>query len=701
MIRWVRRNYLQPLSKKTMNRTLRTTTLLSIALSLATRTMAQCPVGEVEVTINVITDDYGNETYWQLVPGGNVCGDAPIFVGGNPALNCGSGAGETSPTGGYANNTTITEGPWCLTEGASYTIHSLDSWGDGHASFQVVVSGGVAATFTAQGVNAAHTFIASPPQPLDMSVTKLITSLYSEVGQQLIVRGTLANTGLSSVQSYTLNYRLNGGSIVAQPVSGADLSSGEVVEFEHDTPWVPDEDGSYTLEVWATEINGEDDQFPVNDLRTATLTVNPATPDLTDAYLFSPPSFTMIADDDDDLLVPRDLDFHPDRSRNELWVLNKDVAQTGGSTVRFFNPGEEDMTFLWQRDPASRHFLSLPTAIAMGDNGNFATCPGIFDANQNGGDPFTGPTLWSADPAIYAQNQFGPLGSHLDMLHVNPESQGIAHDFWNRFWLVDGYNGDIVMNDFREDHTPGQDFHGDARIRRYDSFTVTRDPNNHVVSHCVLDKATGWLYVVDNGGQRVLRMNTRTGTNAGAASYGPWESYVEYSRYINYEWEVIISSGLVSPAGIDLIGDHLVVSDHATGDIVIYDKSGAVVTEEGRIATGAAGIMGIKVGPDGRIWYVNATTHQLVRMEPSLNVGMTSTNDAPFSLFPNPVNTTLHLRGEVPSNASAEVRDMMGRTCAAVIPGDLRQGIDVSNLAPGTYLLQVEGSRALPFSVRH
>jgi hypothetical protein len=38
---------------------------------------------------------------------------------------------------------------------------------------------------------------------------------------------------------------------------------------------------------------------------------------------------------------------------------------TGGSTVRFFNPGEEDMTFLWQRDPASRHFLSLPTAIAM------------------------------------------------------------------------------------------------------------------------------------------------------------------------------------------------------------------------------------------------------------------------------------------------------------------------------------------------
>ena len=684
-----------------MSRTVRCFFALPFSLLLALPVWSQCPAGEVEVTINVITDDYGNETYWQLVPGGNVCGEAPIFIGGNPALDCSSGAGSTTPAGGYANNTTITEGPWCLTEGASYTIHSLDSWGDGHASFQVVVEGGVAANFSAQGENAAHTFIASPPQELDMSVTKLITALYSEEGQSVIVRGTLANTGLSSVQSYTLNYRLNGGTVVSQAVTGADLSPGDVVEFEHNTPWTPDAAGSYTLEVWATDINGEDDQFPVNDLRTATLTVNTATPDILAEYLVGSPSFAVIADDDDDLLVPRDLDFHPDRNRNELWVINKDVAQTGGSTVRFFNPGEEEMTYLWQRDPNAWHFMNLPTAIAMADNGNFATSPGIFDANQNGGEPFTGPTLWSADPAIYAQNLFGPLGSHLDMLHVNPQSQGIAHDFWNRYWLVDGHVGDVVMNDFREDHGPGQSYHGDAVIRRYDAFTITRDPNDHVVSHCVLDKATGWLYVVDNGGQRVLRMNTRSGANAGAATFGPWESYVEYSRVVGYDWEVIISTGLVSPAGIDLIGDHLVVSDHATGDIIIYDKSGATVTELGRIATGAAGIMGIKVGPDGRIWYVNATTHQLVRVEPSINVGIDRKEQVPFTLFPNPVDHTLFLQGQVPATAAAEVRDMLGRVCTAVIPNDLRLGIDVSGLADGTYLLHVEGAMALPFTVRH
>jgi hypothetical protein len=47
----------------------------------------------------------------------------------------------------------------------------------------------------------------------------------------------------------------------------------------------------------------------------------------------------MIADDDDDLLVPRDLDFHPDRSRNELWVLNKDVAQHRRQHRALLQPG--------------------------------------------------------------------------------------------------------------------------------------------------------------------------------------------------------------------------------------------------------------------------------------------------------------------------------------------------------------------------
>ncbi len=44
---------------------------------------AQCPVGEVEVTIQIETDNYGYEGYWQLVPAGNSCGSGIIASGGN------------------------------------------------------------------------------------------------------------------------------------------------------------------------------------------------------------------------------------------------------------------------------------------------------------------------------------------------------------------------------------------------------------------------------------------------------------------------------------------------------------------------------------------------------------------------------------------------------------------------------------------
>jgi len=231
----------------------------------------------------------------------------------------------------------------------------------------------------------------------------------------------------------------------------------------------------------------------------------------------------------------------------------------------------------------------------MGDNGFFSTSPGIFDANQNGGDPFTGPTLWSADTAIYAATIYGPLGSHFDMLHVTPNSQGIAHERWNKYWVVDGFNGDVVMHDFAVDHGAGNSYHGDAIIRRYADFTITKDPNDHIVSHDVMDKATGWLYVVDHGGQRVLRMDTKTGAVSGTGNYGPWETYVEYSMVSGYDWEVVASTGLVEPSGVDVIGDRLLVSDHANGDIVIYNIAVDPVVELGRIQTGSAGIMGIRV----------------------------------------------------------------------------------------------------------
>ncbi|MBX2971702.1 MAG: T9SS type A sorting domain-containing protein [Flavobacteriales bacterium] len=658
--------------------------------------MAQCEDGQLEVRIQVHTDTYGNETMWQLVQQGAACGASPIFVGGNPAVTCASAGSFESPPGGYAGNTTIATGPWCLVAGAQYDIICVDSYGDGQAAFTVLVEGVYAASFPATGgAMNRYTFTVRLPEERDMAIISNETSMYGEVDMPVLMAVTVKNVGSAAVTSFGIGYTVPGGSEVTETITG-NLAPGAEREVLMSAPWLPQAEGANEVTIRITGVNGESDQGVGNDNVTRTIRIDPAIPDRADDYLLEAPALTQVANADQDILVPRDLDFHPDRSRNELWVINKGNANTGGNTVKFTDPGEADQTFLYQRDPAVRHFMSLPTGIAMGDNNAFATCPGIYDANGNQSTttPFTGPTLWSADPAIYAQNQFGPLGSHLDMLHVTPRSQGIAHERWNRYWVVDGHNRDVVMHDFKGDHGPGQDYHGNAVIHRYTQVSITRDPNDHIVSHCVLDKRTGWLYIVDNGGQRILRLNTRTGNLAGTPSFGPFESYVQYRNVTGATVQVIVNSGLQQPAGIEVVGNSLYVSDHATGEIIIYDMANGFA-ERGRIAA-TPGIMGIKAGFDGRLWYVNATNSTLVRVDPANEiVGIAETTASTWSIHPNPASTSVAIvaPGLAP-NTRVDVRDSAGRLCLQGRLGDFAQGMDVQELPNGVYTATIQGRNA-------
>ncbi|HMU14853.1 MAG: T9SS type A sorting domain-containing protein [Bacteroidetes bacterium] len=649
--------------------------------------LAQCLPGEVEVSITVHTDTYGYETWWQLVPGGNACDDGAIFSGGNPTMGCNSGGTQAQVQQGYGNNLAITEGPWCLIEGANYTIYSIDDWGDNSAGFEVIVNGVSSEYFDqAPGATNVYTFTATQPVERDLKVASLTTSLFANAGDHIEVNGTVKNTGSTAATQAVLEWSIDGGTPVTTELTDLSILPQATFEFVHPISWQPMEAGTYELTVHVVSVNGQADENPANDELSSSHVISPSIPDITDQYLDVPPVLTVVATSDQDLLVPRDLDFHPDASRNQLWVINEETEANGGSTVTFYDAGEPGMTHQWRHDPNAWHFMSLPTGIAMGDNNNFATSPGVYDANHNGGDPFTGPTLWSADTAIYAHNSYGPLGSHLDMLHVNASSQGIAHERWNRYWVVDGNRGDIVMNDFRVDHGPGNDYHGNAIIRRYADITITKDPNDQVVSHNVFDKRNGMLYVVDFGGQRVLRINTTTGTVSGPGNWGPWETYAEYTMVTGYDHEVIISEGLSEPAGIDLIGDRLIVSDHANGDIIIYDVSGSGAPELGRIHTGTPGIMGVKVGPDGRIWYVNASTHALVRVDPQDPSAVAEYQHQEVVLFPNPAQEVVMLNVDA---CTYEVLDTQGRVLLSGRALSRNTGIDVSALASGTYPVRV------------
>lgn len=325
-------------------------------------------------------------------------------------------------------------------------------------------------------------------------------------------------------------------------------------------------------------------------------------------YGSNAPAITIQATADDDLNIPQDLDFHPNRFM-ELWVINKDVDMTGGSTVTISNAGSDNQSFDFRRDGNAWHFMALPSAMAFSTNGNWASVANIRDANRQGGT-FTGPSLWSSDMNIYARPS-GGNGSHLDMLHGSPFGMGIAAEKDNAFWVFDGFYGHLVRYDFAADHGPGNDDHSDGKVHRYTEVKLTR--NGDLPSHMVLDGQKKWLYIVDGTNQRVIRVNIQTGSKKGDMNLIN-EPLAEHWEMQGVQSEVINIPGLANPVGIEIRGNRLFVSDYESGDIVAVNVDNNEVL--GRISTGKKGICGIKVGPDNKLWFVNALSNELGRVDP-------------------------------------------------------------------------------------
>jgi len=577
--------------------------------------VAQCETDEVEVTIVISTDDYGYEAYWQLFPASSTCGTNTIATGGNLTIGCEGGGLEIQEPSGYGDNITVTEGPFCLTAGDSFSIFYVDDWGDGGFGFDVLVNGYQTASFyEPTGTDFTFTFDALEPLDYDMMLHHSHRPYTFDEQGMKDIKGHIINKGKETITTCEIAYQVDDAPIQTHTFTGLNIPNQGEYHFSH-----PNESyiaaGSHQLKIWINSLNGTADLNNANDTLTKNLVFSAGIPNIVDDYLTATPTISIIGTAADNLNGPTDLDFHPDLSRKELWTINKRTEANGGSMVIYFDAGQPTQTDETHIDGNAYHFMSLPTGMAFSLNGNWANAPGVFDANHNGDEPFTGPSLWSGDLSIFAQPS-GGNGSHLDMLHVNPECQGIASENDNVFWVFDGYNNDIVRCDFQADHGPGNHYHGDAIIRRYSEEAVQKDVNEKVVSHLVLDEKKEWVYVVDYGNQRVIRIDTKSGTPDGTPTFGPYETYAEYSSVTGYTWETVVGNGLVEPAGIDIIEDRMLVSDYATGQIIVYDIASMPATELGRISTDAQGIMGIKIGPDGNIWYVDydANTVNVVKL---------------------------------------------------------------------------------------
>ena len=180
------------------------------------------------------------------------------------------------------------------------------------------------------------------------------------------------------------------------------------------------------------------------------------------------------------------------------------------------------------------------------------------------------------------------------------------------YWLFDGFHNAICKYDFATPHQHGGDNHSDGRVYRHSDVIVERVPG--LSSHMEIDPVSGWLYIADTGNERILRMDPNSGEfEQNLTPYG--EALQAYWSMSETDWNIVADTDLIYPTGLDIYGNRLLISDFDNGDIIIYDISQDSVVELGRIETGLSNeIMGLKVSPDGAIWYVCSNANELYQI---------------------------------------------------------------------------------------
>jgi thiol-disulfide isomerase/thioredoxin len=118
------------------------------------------------------------------------------------------------------------------------------------------------------------------PYNFDMAVESL--DMFSTVGLNnapFTLEGTIKNYGGTTISSLTLNYSINGGTAVTDNLTGLSIAPYGTYTFSHNTNWNPGSTGNYDVTIWASALNGGNDQNNGNDTLSTMIEVVTATAD--------------------------------------------------------------------------------------------------------------------------------------------------------------------------------------------------------------------------------------------------------------------------------------------------------------------------------------------------------------------------------------------------------------------------------------
>lgn len=287
-------------------------------------------------------------------------------------------------------------------------------------------------------------------------------------------------------------------------------------------------------------------------------------------------------------------------------------ALEGVNTI-IFNPGEANQRADVLVDGNAWHFMRRPSSMAFGAENTFATCHeertgNFLDDVAN----FIGPTLWSSDLSVFAQDPGPGLnGSHLDMLHQTPYCMGIAHEQGNVYWTFNGLAGALDRYDFAADHGPGWDDHSDGEVQRYAVGQFKRVEG--VPSHMVV--VDGWVYTADTGNRRIVRFNPEGATVSGAIA-PTYEPLAVNEILTGGTLTDVITFGATSlPSGLVHHDGMLFTSDNASGKILAVSLEGEIVREL-QTPLGAGALSALAIGPDNKLYFADLTNASVWRIDP-------------------------------------------------------------------------------------
>jgi hypothetical protein len=79
------------------------------------------------------------------------------------------------------------------------------------------------------------------------------------------VSGDIVSVSSTTINSLDINYSINGAPPIVDYLSGLNLSIFDTLTFNHNIIWNPTTTGSYFVEIWASNLNGNPDMDSLND----------------------------------------------------------------------------------------------------------------------------------------------------------------------------------------------------------------------------------------------------------------------------------------------------------------------------------------------------------------------------------------------------------------------------------------------------